>query len=77
LFVDKTDVPKGWNQVTARIRDVVYLGALRKVVADLKDGGTFTVICQPDQSLPLVPDVLVAFPPEAARVVLASDSKNH
>jgi putative spermidine/putrescine transport system ATP-binding protein len=77
LFVDQTDVPKGWNQVTARIRDVVYLGALRKVVADLKDGGTFTVICQPDQALPSVPDVLVAFPPEAARVVLAGDPKNH
>lgn len=77
LFADQAEIPTGWNQLAARVRDVVYLGALRKVVADLKDGGTFTVICQPDQSLPTSPDVLVAFPSEAARVVFAGVSKNH
>lgn len=77
LFAVQDEVPKGWNAVAARIRDVVYLGALRKVVADLKDGGTFTVICKPDQAPPTTPDVLVAFPPEMARVVLAGGPKNH
>jgi len=77
LFTAQSEVPEGWNQVPARIRDVVYLGALRKVVADLRDGGTFTVIFQPDQILPAAPDVLVAFPPDAARVVLADGPKNH
>jgi putative spermidine/putrescine transport system ATP-binding protein len=77
LFTTQSEVPEGWNQVPARIRDVVYLGALRKVVADLRDRGTFTVIFQPDQILPAAPDVLVAFPPDAARVVLADGPKNH
>lgn len=77
LFTAQSEVPEGWNQVPARIRDVVYLGALRKVVADLRDGGTFTVIFQPDQILTAAPDVLVAFPPDAARVVLADGPKNH
>ena len=77
LFTNATDVPQGWNCVAARIRDVIYLGSLRKVVAELPaGGGTFTVICQPEQVLPVDPDILVGFPVEAARVVPANPPKN-
>ena len=77
LFANQADVPEDWNCVAAHIRDVIYLGALRKVVADVVGGGVFTVICQPDQALPSTQEVQVAFPVEVARVVLAGPTNNH
>jgi putative spermidine/putrescine transport system ATP-binding protein len=69
--------PSDWNAVDARIRDIVYLGSLRKVVADLPSGGTAIVICQPDKEIPSSPEVTIGFPVHAARVVAPKGMKNH
>jgi putative spermidine/putrescine transport system ATP-binding protein len=68
LFSDD-DCPVEWNQVQGQVRDIVYLGSLRKVVIDLASGGTATVVCNPDASIPASRAVKVGFPAEAARVV--------
>lgn len=77
IFGTAADAPAGWNLVPAKIRDVVYLGALRKVVAEVAGGGKFTVVCQPDQQLPTELDIVVGFPVDAARVITANVTKNH
>jgi putative spermidine/putrescine transport system ATP-binding protein len=64
--------PAGWNLVPARIREVVYLGSQRKVIADCKFATTAVVNCTPDDELPSSPEVVVAFPPAVARIVSAS-----
>ncbi|MBN9029722.1 MAG: hypothetical protein BGO05_02230 [Rhizobiales bacterium 63-7] len=64
-------VPGDWNSVNARIRDVVYLGSLRKVVADLPSGGTATVICQPEQSIPSNAEITIGFPFSSTMIVTA------
>lgn len=62
---------EGWNHMPARLRDIVYLGSIRKVVADLNDGGVALVVCQPDTPLPSGAEITIAFPPDAARIVPA------
>lgn len=62
---------EGWNHVPGRIRDIVYLGSMRKVVADLDGGGVALAVCQPDAVIPSGPEVTIAFSPEFARIVPA------
>ncbi|TPL43703.1 TOBE domain-containing protein [Mesorhizobium sp. B2-4-6] len=62
-----------WNTVDARIRDIVYLGSLRKVVADLASGGSATVVCQPDDDIPASPEITIGFPVSATMVVAAKE----
>jgi putative spermidine/putrescine transport system ATP-binding protein len=61
--------PGDWNNVLGRIRDVVYLGSLRKVVVDLDTGGTALILCPPDAEIPSERAVTVAFSPSVARTV--------
>lgn len=63
----------GWNHVPGRIRDIVYLGSIRKVVIELDSGGVGLVVCQPGLVIPPGPDVTIAFSPEFARIVPASE----
>ncbi|MBW0370815.1 ABC transporter ATP-binding protein [Ensifer adhaerens] len=64
--------PTEGNLVDARVRDVVYLGSLRKVVADLASGSTFSVVCQPDDRIPSQPDITISFPVSVTRIVTAT-----
>lgn len=68
----KGETIAGWNHVPGRIRDIVYLGSIRKVVMELDSGGVGLVVCQPGSVIPPGPDVTVAFSPEFARIVPAS-----
>jgi len=68
LFEGK-DCPAEWNAVQARVRDIVYLGSLRKVVAELPSGGSATVTCTSDTRIPADQSVIIGFPTNAARVV--------
>ncbi len=67
--------PPDWNVVKGRIRDVVYLGSLRKIVADLSTGDTMTVICQPEDTLPTEPGIVIGFPVSATLVVSANNAQ--
>ena len=67
--------PAGWNAVPGRMRDVVYLGASKKIVIELAAGATALVVCAPGSVIPPGPEVDVAFPPDAARVVQATTVK--
>ncbi len=62
----------GWNHMQGRIRDIIYLGSMRKVVADLDGGDVVLVVCQPDINVPSGPEVTIAFSPEFARIVPAN-----
>lgn len=66
------EAPSDWNGVDARIRDVVYLGSLRKVVADLRSGATATVISQPGEGIPSDAEVTIGFPVSATMIVAAA-----
>ncbi|WP_341773335.1 ABC transporter ATP-binding protein [Burkholderia stabilis] len=68
------DRVEGWNHLPARIRDIVYLGSMRKIVADLDAGGVAQVVCQPDAVMPAGPEITIAFSPEFTRIVPASPS---
>ena len=71
-LVARGSAPSGWNEAPGRIRDVVYLGSLRKLVVDLDAGGTATVSLRPDMELPIDPAVSVAFPIASARTLPAT-----
>lgn len=64
--------PIDWNVVPGRIREIVYLGSQRKMVVDCASSTTAIVNCAPDDNLPGGPEVVLAFPPTAARIVSAS-----
>ncbi|QJP14805.1 ABC transporter ATP-binding protein [Starkeya sp. ORNL1] len=63
--------PGECNAVPGRLREVVYLGSLRKLVVDLDAGGTAVVTCPPEAAIPSDPAVNVTFPISAARAVPA------
>ena len=67
--------PEGWNEAPGRIRDIVYLGSLRKVLVDLDAGKTAVVSLQPDHEVPGDGIVSVTFPVAAARTVPPTRSK--
>lgn len=65
--------PLNWNAVDGRIRDIIYLGALRKVVAELGSGANATIVCQPDDEVPADAQITIGFPRSGARVVVANE----
>jgi putative spermidine/putrescine transport system ATP-binding protein len=67
--------PADWNQLPGHIRDVVYLGSSRKVVVELEAGNTALVLCVPDTEIPSEREVMVAFPPSAARTIPATSKR--
>jgi putative spermidine/putrescine transport system ATP-binding protein len=64
--------PEDWNEVRGRIRDIVYLGSLRKVVVDLEAGGAAVVSARPDAEIPSDGAVSVAFLVSSARTIPAA-----
>lgn len=68
---ERGKAPDDWNSVDAWVSDIVYLGALRKVLLTLASGETAVVICQPDVEIPAGPEVTLGFPVSAARTVTA------
>jgi hypothetical protein len=60
-----------WNEVPGIIRDIVYLGAFRKVVIGLEGGGTAVVSSRLDDEIPTDQAVSIAFPVAAARAIPA------
>jgi putative spermidine/putrescine transport system ATP-binding protein len=71
LFTEANAVPSGWNFVPANIRDVIYLGSLRKVVCGLTDGQDFMVVCRPEDTIPVDSSVFVGFAADSARIISA------
>jgi putative spermidine/putrescine transport system ATP-binding protein len=74
LFVSGA-VPEGWNDVRGQIRDIVYLGSLRKVIIDLEAGGTAIVSARSDIEIPNEGTAIVAFPATSARTLPTSDAQ--
>ncbi|WP_027061356.1 ABC transporter ATP-binding protein [Mesorhizobium loti] len=72
-LVARGDAPAGWNEIPGLIRDIVYLGSLRKVVIDLEAGGTAVVSSRPETEFPLNRAVSVAFPISSARTLPAAE----
>lgn len=69
FFTDPSAVPATWNAVPISIREVIYLGSLRKVICGLADGGNFTVICRPEETVPEGSSIVAGFAPDSARIV--------
>ena len=68
-LIARGTAPGGWNEAPGRLRDIVYLGSLRKVVVDLEAGGAAVVSLRPDNELSTDDLVSVAFPIAAARTL--------
>jgi len=70
-IMERGAMPAGWNELHGRLRDVIYLGSLRKVIVELESGGEAAVTCQPDAVIPSQAAVSVVFPPPVAQVIPA------
>ena len=71
LFTEPSAVPANWNTVPVSVRDVIFLGASRKVVCGLANGDAFTVICRAEEMIPEGPSILAGFAADSARIVSA------